>query len=140
MTDRTAQAPLPIFASMTDYQIADAMLEESTKQNVRPDFSALLGTSIQRKLPPEHAEHLNDNGLVPNVYLAIRWWCFLFIPVMPLGAYAVANDTFINCPFSDSHSRAFPVAMEWYHVGIQMIIGLAVLALFTLGGLWLLAL
>ena len=124
------------FETISDSEMVDAMLDERTKDDPCPGFSTLIGTTTKRCLRGANSECLAEHGLVPNVYLAIRWWCLLFIPLVPLGAYAVSDYKSIAHPFSDPHSRAFPVAMDWRQARLQGAIGIASLALPLLIGLW----
>lgn len=124
------------FKTISDSEMVDAILDERTKDDPCPGFSTFIGTTAKRCLRGANSERLAENGLVPNVYLAIRWWCLLFIPIFPLGAYAVSDYKSLKRPFSDPHSRAFPVAMDWRQVRLQGAIGIAILAIPLLIGLW----
>lgn len=124
------------FATIPDSELVAGILDDRTRRDPCPGFSALIGTATKRRLPRIHAERLTDAGLSPDVYFAIRWWCLFFIPVVPLGAYAVADYNSIDRPFSDPHSRAFPVAMDWRTACVQATLGLAVVAMTIAIGLW----
>ena len=141
MTTQTSKAAddpfsLQSFATISDSELVNAILDERTSRDPCPGFSAFFGTTKKRKLHGSHSEQLTNAGLVPNVYLAIRWWCLCFIPVVPLGAYAVVDYNSIDRPFSDPHSRAFPVAMDWRIACIQAAIGIAAIATTLIIGLW----
>jgi hypothetical protein len=88
--------PLQSFATISDSELVAAILNERTRCDPCPRFSAFLGTRKKRRLHGNQSEQLTQAGLVPNVYLAIRWWCLGFIPVVPLGAYAVADYNSID--------------------------------------------
>ena len=126
----------PDFEAISDSEIVDAMLNERTKRDPCTGFSAFVGTTQRRKLQGNHSERLSDTGLVPDVYLAIRWWCLVFIPIIPLGAFAVADYNSIDRPFSDPHSRAFPVSMDWRIACTQAAVGLAAIGATLIVGLW----
>ena len=128
--------PLQSFATISDSELVAAILNERTRCDFCPRFSAFLGTRKKRRLHGNQSEQLTQAGLVPNVYLAIRWWCLGFIPVVPLGAYAVADYNSIDRPFSDPHSRAFPVTMDWRTACLQATIGLAAIAITLSLGIW----
>ena len=117
------------FATIPDSELVAEILDDRTRRDPCPGFSAFMGTATKRRLQGTYAERLTDAGLAPNVYLAIRWWCLFFIPVVPLGAYAVADYNSIDRPFSDPHSRAFPVAMDWRAALIQATLGLVAVAI-----------
>jgi hypothetical protein len=117
------------FATISDSELVAEILDDRTRRDACPGFSAFIGTATKRRLQGIHADRLTDAGLAPNVYLAIRWWCLFFIPLVPLGAYAVADCNSIDRPFSDPHSRAFPVAMDWRTVLIQGTLGIAAVAI-----------
>jgi hypothetical protein len=117
------------FATIPDSELVAEILDDRTRRDPCPGFSAFIGTATKRRLQGTDAERLADAGLAPNVYLAIRWWCLFFIPMIPLGAYAVADYNSIDRPFSDPHSRAFPVAMNWRTALIQMTFGLVAVAI-----------
>ena len=127
------------FATISDSELVAEILDNRTRRDACLGFSAYIGTATKRRLQGIHAERLTDAGLAPNVYLAIRWWCLFFIPLVPLGAAAIADYQRIDEPFSDPHSRAFPVAMDWRIAGIQAALGLAAVALVVLIGLALIA-
>ncbi len=130
-TSRAVDAPSSFrgFATIPDTVLVAEILDDRTRRQPCPGFSAFIGTTTKRRLQGIHAERLTDAGLAPNVYLAIRWWCLFFIPVVPLGAYAVADYTSIDRPLSDPHSRAFPVVMDWRTALIQATLGLAAVAI-----------
>ena len=117
------------FSTIPDSELVAEILDDRTRRDPCPGFSAFIGTATKRRLQGIHAQRLTDAGLAPNVYLAIRWWCLFFIPVVPLGAYAVADYNSIDRPFSDPHSRAFPVAMDWRTALIQATLGLVAVAI-----------
>ena len=56
--------------------------------------------------------------------------------LLPLGTYAVADYKDVDRPFSDPHSRAFRVAMDWHQVGVQAIAGLSITVLLALLVFW----
>ena len=120
------------FATIPDAELVPEILDDRTRRDPCAGFSALVGTATKRRLQGIHAERLTDAGLSPNVYLAIRWWCLFFIPVVPLGAYAVADYNSIDRPLSDPHSRSFAVAMDWRAALIQATIGFVAVAI-TIG-------
>jgi len=122
-----AASELPRFASTSDDELARRILEERESPRSRWDFSAIIGSRFRRKLQGVEADRLVDSGLVPEVYQGIRWWCLLFIPLVPIGTCAVADYKQIDRPFSDDHSRSFPVAMDWFQTGVHVMIGLSVL-------------
>jgi hypothetical protein len=124
------------FATIPDSELVAGILDDRARRDPCPGFSAFIGAATKRRLQSIHAERLTDAGLAPNVYLAIRWWCLFFIPVIPLGAYAVADYRSIDRPFSDPHSRAIPVAMDWRIVGAQAAFGLSVVVFAISIGLW----
>jgi hypothetical protein len=117
------------FATISDSELVTEILDDRTRRDACPGFSAFIGTTTKRRLQGVHAKRLADAGLDANAYLAIRWWCLLFIPLVPLSAAAIADYRSIDEPFSDPHSRAFPVAMDWRIAGIQAAVGLATVAL-----------
>ena len=132
-----ALSPFRGFATIPDSELVTEILDDRTRRDPCPNFSAFIGTTTTRRLQGIHAERLTGAGLAPNVYLAIRWWCLFFIPVVPLGAYAVADYHSIDRPFSDPHSRAFPVTMDWRAAFIQATLGLAAVAITTAIAIWL---
>lgn len=130
-TSKTGNTPAPFrgFATLGDAELVSEMLDDRTRRQPCPGLSAFIGTPTKRRLQGIHAERLCEAGLAPNVYLAIRWWCLFFIPVVPLGAYAVADYTSVDRPFSDPHARAFPVAMDWRTPLFQAAFGIAAVAI-----------
>ncbi len=128
------------FSEISDSDLVAAMLDDSTRRDPCPGFSALIGTPRKRRLDGSDSKRLTDAGLAPNVYFAIRWWCLCFLPVLPLGAYAVTDYRSIDRPFSDPHSRAFPVAMDWRIAGFQAALGLVAVAFAVTIGFWVIAL
>ena len=137
-TSKTADTSSSLrgFATLADCELVAAILDDRTIGDPCSGFSAFIGTTKKRKLQGIDSERLTAAGLAPNVYLAIRWWCLLFIPVVPLKAYAVADYNSIDRPFSDPHSRAFPVSMDWRIAFIQAAVGLGAVAITLTIGLW----
>ena len=127
-------APLRGFDNIPDFELVAEFLDDRTQRDPCPGCFAFIGTARKRSLEGVHAEHLAERGLAPNVYLAIRWWCLFFIPVVPLGAYAVADVSSISRPFSAPHGRAFPVAMDWRAASIQATLGLVAIAITIAAG------
>jgi hypothetical protein len=124
------------FSEISDSDLVAAMLDDSTRRDHCPGFSAFIGMPRKRRFDGSDSKRFTDAGLSPHVYFAIRWWCLCFLPVVPLGAYAVADYRSIDRPFSDPHSRAFPVAMDWRIAAVQAALGLAAVAFAVTIGFW----
>ncbi|MEM9643954.1 MAG: hypothetical protein AAF989_03075 [Planctomycetota bacterium] len=124
------------FDSISDSDLVESILAEGTKPDPCSKFSALLGANRRRKIQGDLSKRMVNAGLAPDVYLAIRWWCLGFIPVFPTGSCAVADYRSIDRPFSDSHSRAIPVAMDWRTACVQAWIGLFAVAIVLSVGFW----
>lgn len=110
---------------MSDDAVVDLLLDDTFSRHVISsdvDDVNLYGSKYRRRIAGAAGERLMQNGLEPVVYQAINWWCLVFVPLVPLGTYAVADYKELLADGTDQ-SRTFRVQMDWSQAIIHATIG-----------------
>ncbi|QEG40193.1 hypothetical protein UC8_21990 [Roseimaritima ulvae] len=113
---------------MSDGDLVDRLLDDAISHHVISsdvDDVNLYGSKHRRRVAGPTADRLTQSGLEPEIYQAVSWWCLVFIPLVPLGTYAVADFREL-LPDGDDHSRCFRVQMDWSQATLHAMIGMAV--------------
>ncbi|PNY37705.1 hypothetical protein C2E31_06385 [Rhodopirellula baltica] len=119
---------------LTDEELAALLIDEgSSRHEVFGDVADvnLYGFKHRRTLAGTAAQKMIDAGLEPTVRQAVEWWCFVFVPVLPLDTRIVASYRDL-LPDGDDHGRSIPTVMDWLQVlahAMLVIIGLAIVAI-----------
>ena len=98
----------------------------------------LYGFKHRRTLSGAAAQRMIDAGLEPTVRQAVEWWCFVFVPVFPIGTRIVASYR-EDLPDGDDHGRSIPSAMDWIQASVHAmlgILGLAIVASIIVSAIW----
>ncbi len=114
---------------MSDDDLVDRLLDNAYSHHVISsdvDDVNLYGSKHKRRVTGGAVNRLIQSGLEPEVYQAVNWWCLVFVPLLPLGTYAVADFT-DTVPDGDDHSRSFRVRMDWSQAILHAIIGFVAL-------------
>ena len=128
----------PDFTLMSDGDLVDRLLDDAVSHHVISsdvDDVNLYGSKHKRRIAGAAAERLMQSGLEPEVYQAVSWWCLVFVPLVPLGTYAVADFTEL-LPDGDDHSRCVRVQMDWSQAILHAMMGITVVGIVGLA-IWL---
>jgi hypothetical protein len=88
----------------------------------------LYGRAKKRSLPPKLRVELGAKGFAPYSYQAVKWFVFLFVPLIPLGTYRVIPS---DQGFFSSEQSSYlmePAPWDW----LQVLVHYAI----AWGGLW----
>lgn len=121
---------LPKFSTLSDDDLVNQLLDEAESRHFISsdvDDYNFYGSKFKRRMTGPAAERLIQNGLLPEVYQAVYWWCLVFIPILPKGTYAVV-DFKEMLPDCNDHSRAFEVQMDWSQVVSHALIAATILS------------
>jgi hypothetical protein len=101
----------------------------STEELVVYDVSDrhVYGCKHKSKLKFSLAKLAVASGYIPVAYQAIHWWCFVYIPVVPLGTYVVLER--IGNEDSDAEiCRGIQIDMDWRQAFLHWCVGSTILA------------
>ena len=99
----------------------------------------LYGRKNRIRLTGEAAKLAEDAGCDPIVYQSVLWWCLVFIPLVPLGVFAVIPKLECDDPDGDADQyRGIRMAWDWNQIGIQygVVFGTALLLAAIAYRLW----
>ncbi len=98
----------------------------------------LYGRKHHRRLTGDTAKRAADAGCDAIVYQSVLWWCFVFIPIVPLGVFAVIPKLECDDPDGDADQyRGIPIDWDWRQIGLQYaIVTLATLSISGVAWLW----
>lgn len=102
---------------------------DSTEEFVVYDVSdrQVYGCKHKSKLKFSLAKLAVASGYIPVAYQAIHWWCFVYIPVVPLGTYVVLDR--IGNEESDAEiCRGIRIQMDWNQALHHWCVGSTILA------------
>jgi hypothetical protein len=124
-----------------DADIIERLIDGNGTQNLAfYDVSdhQLYGRKKRRRLTGEIAKRAADARCDTIVYQSVLWWCFVFIPIVPLGVYAVIPKLECDDPDGDADQyRGIQIDWDWRQIAIQYaIVGLATLLIGGVVWLW----
>lgn len=99
----------------------------------------LYGRKHRIRLTGDMAKLAADAGCDPIVYQSVLWWCLVFIPVVPLGVFAVIPKLECDDPDGDADQyRGIRMDWDWNQIGVQygVVIGSALLLAVIAYHLW----
>ena len=80
----------------------------------------MYGRKNRIRLTGEMTELATEAGCDTIVYQSVLWWCFVFIPVVPLGVFAVIPKLECDDPDGDADQyRGIRMAWDWTQIGLQ---------------------
>ena len=127
-------------------EISPALVERLIKGNgtevlVFYDVSdyQLYGRKKRTRLTGDMAKLATDAGCDTIVFQSVLWWCFVFIPVVPLGVFAVIPKLECDDPDGDADQyRGIRLDWDWKQIGLQygLVVGAASLLVVIAFRLW----
>ncbi len=117
---------LPERWAISDDELSTLLVDESSSRHeVFGDIGDvnLYGAKHRRKIAGSPAERMTRAGLYPDVYQSVEWWCFVFVPIVPIGTRIVAMYR-EGLPDGDDHGRSIPTTMDWAQASIHAIVGI----------------
>ena len=137
-TDLSDDAPL---RTLPDEQLSLLLTEDGiSRHDVFSEVADmnLYGRKHLRTLTGAAAQRMIDAGLEPTVRQSVEWWCFVFVPVIPVGTRIVASYR-DALPDGDDHGRSIPTAMDWRQAfghAILGVLGTSVVAGVIVAAIW----
>lgn len=126
--------------SVLDSAIVERLITaDGTEDLVFYDVSdhQLYGRKHRQKLTGDIARRASDAGCDAIVYQTVLWWCFVFIPIIPLGVYAVIPRLDCDDPDSDADQyRGIRVEWDWVQIAGQYAIVLIAITSIGLLAYW----
>ncbi len=99
----------------------------------------LYGRKHRMRLTGETAKLATEAGCDTIVYQSVLWWCFVFIPIVPLGVFAVIPRHECDDPDGDADQyRGIRMDWDWTQIGLQygIVVGAAALLAVIAYRLW----
>ncbi|MCD0459087.1 hypothetical protein [Roseiconus lacunae] len=123
----------PMLPDITEEELSTLLTDETaSRHDVFGDVADvnLYGFKHRRTLSGAASQRMIDAGLEPTVRQAVEWWCFVFVPVFPIGTRIVASYR-DDLPDGDDHGRSIPTAMDWRQASVHATLGILGLAIVT---------
>ena len=116
-----------MIASPTNGAITPEIIERLIEGDGTEDFviydvsdHQLYGWKDQRSLSGDFANRATEAGCDPIVYQCVLWWCFVYIPVVPLGTFAVIPKLECDDPDGDADQyRGIRIEWDWQQIRWQ---------------------
>lgn len=134
---KDAIAPHAISPAIVERLIAGIETEDLVFNDVSDH--QLYGRKNRIRLTGEAAKLAEDAGCDSIVYQSVLWWCLVFIPLVPLGVFAVIPKLKCDDPDGDvDQYRGIRMAWDWNQIGIQygVVFGTALLLAAIAYRLW----
>ena len=108
-----AEKPL-VAPPITDAIVRRLIDDTDTEPLVFYDVSdcQIYGHKHRRKLSGALASEAQSAGCVPVVYQGVLWFCFVFVPVWPLGTYFIMPCAECDAPLDDAE-RFRGIRAKW---------------------------
>jgi len=87
--------------------------------------TTLYGKARKQELAGEVGAAAAQTGYHPTTYQAVKWFTFIFLPVVPLGTYRViqASDTNYSFTGETTSLHMVRVPWDWRQVAVHYAIG-----------------
>lgn len=80
----------------------------------------LFGRKHRTRLTEQQEKLAVSSGCHPIAYQAVLWWCLVFIPIVPLGVFAVIQQRKCDDPNSDTDQyRGIRLKWDWNQIAVQ---------------------
>ena len=80
----------------------------------------LYGRKNRQRLTGDVARRATESGCDTVVFQSVLWWCFVYVPVVPLGVYAVMPKLECDAPDGDAiQYRGIRISWDWRQIGVH---------------------